>query len=378
MIQTEPPTVQLTKTGIPVRNLWHMLLYVWDVVHLKSHWKSDVEHAPTLDSLLATILANLIQQRLRIGLGRDYRDHASEIAGVRGRVDFNESLKRMSFQHGRACCQFQVFSANVPKNQIVRSTMARLVQVGEFGSSVPDATKLRARLRRLVCDMEAVDLVELKAASIRREQLQRHDQDYRLMLAICYLLNQRQMPTEDPGVTGLSGLDRDAFTLYDIYEQFVAKFYARHLKDWTVSPQQKLVWPTDDASDYLPVMYPDLTLQHKASGHLIILDTKFTAKIFVTGRWGNQTFNRDHLFQIYAYLKSQEHQSTNHKTATGILLYPTVEHDLSESITIQGHSLRWETVDLSKHWEEIESDLLDIPNTVLTKHLQRTARHEST
>lgn len=117
-------------------------------------------------------------------------------------------------------------------------------------------------------------------------------------------------------------------------------------------------------------MYPDLMLQHKASGHLIILDTKFTAKILVTGRWGNQTFNRDHLFQIYAYLKSQEHQSESHRTATGILLYPTVEHDLSESITIQGHSLSWETVDLSKQWEEIECDLLDIPTAVLTKYLR--------
>ena len=364
MSQTETASLQVTKTGIPVRNLWHMLLYVWDVVHLKSHWKSEVESAPTLDALLATILANLIQQRLRIGLGRDYRSHASEITGVRGRVDFNESLKRMSFQHGRAYCQFQLFSANVPKNQIVRSTMARLVPIGEFGSSVPEANALRARLRRLVRDMESVNLVELKAASIWREQLQRHDPDYRLMLAICYLLNQRQMPTEDVGITGLPGLDRDAFTLYDIYEKFVAKFYAHHLKDWTVSPQQKLVWPTEDAISYLPAMYPDLTLQHKASGHLIVLDTKFTAKILATGRWGNQTFNRDHLFQIYAYLKSQEHRSENHKTSTGILLYPTVEQELSETIMIQGHSLRWETVDLSQPWERIEEELLAIPARV--------------
>lgn len=367
MIETETASVQLTRSGIPVRNLWHMLLYVWDVVHLKSHWKSEVENAPTLDALLATILASLIQQRLRIGLGRDYRSHASEIAGVRGRVDFNESLKRMSFQHGRAYCHFELFSANVPKNQIVRSTMARLVQIGEFGSSVPAGNALQAHLRRLVRDMESVDLVELKSASIRRQQLQRHDVDYRLMLAICYLLNQRQMPTEDAGITGLPGLDRDAFTLYDIYEQFVAKFYAHHLKNWSVSPQQKLVWPTEDATSYLPAMYPDLTLQHKASGHLIVLDTKFTAKILVTGRWGNQTFNRNHLFQIYAYLKSQEHQSENHKTSTGILLYPTVEHELSDAIMIQGHSLRWETVDLSKPWERIEEELLAIPANVIAK-----------
>ncbi|MDC0936748.1 hypothetical protein OAS39_10715 [Pirellulales bacterium] len=367
MIQTETASVQLTNTGIPVRNLWHMLLYVWDVVHLKSHWNSEAENAPTLDALLANILANLIQQRLRIGLGRNYRSHAAEIAGIRGRVDFNQSLKRMSFQHGRAFCQFQLFSANVPKNQIVRSTMARLVQIGEFGSSVPSANALRAQLRRLVRDMESVDIVELKAASIRREQLQRHDLDYRLMLAICHLLYQRQMPIEEAGISGLPGLDRDAFTLYDIYERFVARFFAHHLKDWSASPQQKLIWPAEDATSYLPAMYPDLTLQHKASGHLIVLDTKFTAKILATGRWGNLTFNRDHLFQIYAYLRSQEHQSENHKTSTGILLYPAVEHKLSEAIMIQGHSLRWETVDLSKRWERIEDELLAIPTNVIAQ-----------
>lgn len=367
MIQTETTSIQLTRFGIPIRNLWHMLLYVWDLVHLNSHWKSDVENSPTLDALLANILGNLIQQRLRSGLGRDYRSHASEISCVRGRVNFTESLKRMSFHQGRAYCHFDRFSANIPRNQIVRSTLARLVQCGEFGNSVSEGNVIRTRLRRLARDMHAVDFVELQAASIRREQLQTHDQDYRLMLAICYLLNQRQMPTEDVGIAGLPVLDRDAFTLYAIYEQFVAKFYSHHLNDWSVVPQQKLVWPTDSASIYLPAMYPDLTLQHKASGHIIVLDTKFTAKILVSGRWGKQTFNRDHFFQIYAYLKSQEHRSEKHKTSTGILLYPTVDHELSEAIMIQGHSLCWETVDLSMQWEWIEKQLLAIPAKVISK-----------
>jgi 5-methylcytosine-specific restriction enzyme subunit McrC len=360
-VDTPTPAAQVTKTGIPVRNLWHMLLYVWDAIHLKDQWKSDVENAPTLDALLGTILANQIQQRLRIGLGRNYRTHAAEIAGVRGRVDFNQSLKRMSFQHGRAFCEFQIFSADVPKNQIIRSTMARLVQIGDFGSKGHHAKELRSRLRRLVRDMESVEIIELKAASIRREQLNRHDVDYAVMLAICFMLKQRQMPMEQAGDTGLVGLDRDAFTLHNIYETFVAKFYDRHLHDWNVSSQQKLVWPTENSSDYLPIMRPDLTLQHDASGHLIVLDTKFTAKILVTGRWGNQTFNRDHLFQIYAYLKSQEHRSESHKSSTGILLYPTANHDLSEAIRIQGHSVRWETVDLAKPWQQIEEELLALP-----------------
>ncbi|WP_417375678.1 5-methylcytosine restriction system specificity protein McrC [Gimesia maris] len=370
-VDTSSPAAQVTKTGIPLRNLWYMLLYVWDVIHLKDHWKSDVENSPTFDALLGTILANLIQQRLRIGLGRNYRTHAAEIAGVRGCVDFNESLKRMSFQHGRAFCQFQIFSANVSKNQIIRSTMARLVQIGDFGSKGYHTNKLRSRLRRLVRDMESVEIIELKAASIRREQLNRHDTDYAVMLAICFLLNQRQMPMEHRGNTGLLGLDRDAFTLHNVYERFVAKFYARHLHGWTVSSQQKLVWPTEDASDYLPAMFPDLTLQHDTTGHLIVLDSKFTAKILVTGRWGNQTFNRDHLFQIYAYLKSQEHRSGSHKSSTGILLYPTVNHDLSETIRIQGHSVWWETVDLAKTWQEIEEKLLAIPVGIISRIYDR-------
>lgn len=371
-LETPPPAPRITKTGIPVRNLWYMLLYVWDAVHLMNHWKSDVEGAPTLDALLGNVLARLVEQRLRIGLGRDYRTHAAEIAGVRGRVDFNRSLKRMSFQHGRASCQFQLFSADVLKNQIIRSTMARLVQIGDFGSGRRKENELRSRLRRLVLDMQAIEIIELKVASIRREQLNRHDMDYAVMLAICFLLNQRQIPMEHAGDTRLPGLDRDALTLYNVYERFVAKFYARHLDGWTVSPQPKLVWPAEDSSDFLPEMRPDLTLQHDQTKHLIVLDTKFTAKILVTGQWGNQTFNRDHLFQIYAYLKSQEHRSENHKSSTGILLYPTVNHDLSESVTMQGHSIRWETVDLAKPWQHIETELLAIPAAIVGRRNPQT------
>lgn len=359
-------TVKLTKTGIPIRNLWHMLLYVWDAFELKDRWNADVENAPSLDTLLATILANLIQQRLRIGLGRDYRNHAAEIPGIRGRVGFTESLKRMSFEHGRAYCRFQVFSANVPKNQIVRSTIARLIQVGDFGPIEWEANELRSRLRRLVRDLEVAEIIELKATSIRREAMKRHDMDYALMLAICYVIYERQMPTETKGDSRLLGLDRDDLTLYNLYERFIAKFYAHHLVGWTVSPQQKLTWPTEDTSEYLPAMYPDLTLQPKATGHLVVLDTKFTAKVLITGRWENLTFNRDHLFQIYAYLKSQEHRSTHYGSSTGVLLYPTVNHGVSESITIQGHLIRWETVDLAKPWEEIEQDLIAIPMKIVS------------
>lgn len=372
MIQTDAtitPETAVSKSGIPIRNLWYMLLYVWNAFQMKDQWRVEVDNAPSLDALLGSILARLIQQRLRIGLGRNYKHEQSQISGIRGRVDFAESLKRLAFQHGRAHCRYESFSANVPKNQIVRSTLARLVQIGDFGPDRARVDDLRAKLRRLVRVMDAIDLVELKREQIRRQQLERNDSDYTLMLAFCLLLLQRQMPTEAPGESKLPRLDvdRDTLTLGYLFEQFIAKFYKTHLSaEWDISSQRRIHWPTEKDSPYLPAMYLDLEMQHKHSHKLVVLDTKFTANILVTGRWGKPLFDRSHLFQIYAYLRSQAHCSENHRSATGILLYPTVHHRLSEAIPVQGHEIRWETVDLAQPWEEIEKDLLKIPATTLS------------
>ena len=73
-------------------------------------------------------------------------------------------------------------------------------------------------------------------------------------------------------------------------------------------------------------MIPDLVLQERSSGQMVILDTKFTAHSLVENQWGKPVFDSSHLYQVYAYLKSQEHLSEAHPQRSGILLYPAVEH----------------------------------------------------
>jgi 5-methylcytosine-specific restriction enzyme subunit McrC len=346
--------------GIPIRNLWHMLLYAWNEVVLKNQWAAEAEMAPSLDALLASILANLVHQRLRIGLGRSYTNEARLLRGIRGRVDFTTSLKRLAFENGQAHCRYQIYSHNAPKNQIIRSTLARLVQTGQFGTDRKRADELRHKLRRLTRYLDGVDLIELKTAFIRRQQIGRNDADYRVMLAICELLLQREMPTEATGSHKLPGLDRDALTLYRIYERFVANFYKFHLLEWTVTSQAQLSWHMTKTSNYMPTMSPDLILQRRTSGRMVVLDTKFTANSLILGRWGNYVFDSSHLYQLYAYLRSQEHLSEFHRCASGILLYPTVHENISETVELQGHQIRFVTVNLSDRWEKIESQLLDL------------------
>ena len=107
-------------------------------------------------------------------------------------------------------------------------------------------------------------------------------------------------------------------------------------------------------------MKPDLVLHERSSGRLIILDTKFTAHSFLENQWGKEIFDSAHLYQLYAYLKSQEHLSDAYRTATGILLYPVIDESFSERIELQDHIMRVESVDLAAPWQDIESHLLEL------------------
>jgi 5-methylcytosine-specific restriction enzyme subunit McrC len=323
-------------------------------------WKADVERSPTLDALLATFLARLTEQSLRIGLRRDYMPAHRTLRGLKGRIDFTTSLKQLSFYRGEAVCHYHDFSIDCPKNQIVRTTLARLSRLGEFGPNLQEAERLRHRLRRLVRDLDGVRLIELTPDFIHRQQLHRNDGDYRIMLAIAALLLQRQMPTEASGLSHTHHLDRDLLALPAIYERFVANFYQAKLTDWSVARQAHLDWHASITSPFMPIMKPDLVLKHRHSKRLLVIDTKFTAKGLVEGQYGKAVFDSSHLYQMYAYLRSQEHLSPSHQSADGILLYPTVHHGLAETVLLQGHNMRVESVDLADDWPRIERRLLEL------------------
>ena len=359
--QSTQEPIHFTEYGIPIRNLWHMLLYAWNEIPIQKHWiLAGAERAPTLDALLASILMRLMRARLSIGLGRDYVDEEGTLQGIRGRINFADSLKRRTFERGQASCEFQTYSANEPRNQIIRTTLARLTQTGQFGPDADSANQLRHSLRRLTRSLDGVDLIELTPDLIHRQQLGRNDSDYRLMLSICALVLQRQMPTESARDKHLPTLNHDALVLYGVYERFVANFYRIHLHAWDVFAQKRLEWHEKQANKYLPSMKPDLVLQEKLSGRLIILDTKFTPHSFIENQWGKEIFDSSHLYQLYAYLKSQEHLSDAHRTGTGILLYPVIDDSFSERIELQDHIMRVESIDLSAPWQDIELHLLEL------------------
>ena len=92
-----------------------------------------------------------------------------------------------------------------------------------------------------------------------------------------------------------------------------------------------------------------------------MIDTKFTS-IVTSGWYREESLKSGHLYQLYTYLRSQERSDVDWpwNSATGILLYPAIGEKFDEALTVQGHELRFMTVDLSDTPEVIRSALREV------------------
>ena len=138
---------------------------------------------------------------------------------------------------------------------------------------------------------------------------------------------------------------------------------------WSVRPGGKLNWqvecPTAGISQILPNMITDIVLEspkraNGPEGYRLVIDTKFT-DILGMGQFSNPTLKSEYIYQVYAYLRSQERQSDPLSfTASGMLLHPSVGQEVDEAATIQGHRIRFATVDLTADSLTIRNRLLQL------------------
>jgi len=133
---------------------------------------------------------------------------------------------------------------------------------------------------------------------------------------------------------------------------------------WRVDMGRYIGWPverkTDGIDGILPAMQTDIVLEHASAGRRIVIDTKFTS-ILKRGWHRSKTLHSGYLYQVYAYLRSQERDDDPiSKHAVGLLLHPSVGRMLDETVVIQGHPIRFATVDLAAPARDIRARLLGV------------------
>ena len=108
-------------------------------------------------------------------------------------------------------------------------------------------------------------------------------------------------------------------------------------------------------------MVTDIELLHRSSGRKIVIDTKFTS-LLKPSQYRDLSIKSEYLYQIYAYLRSQVTDMTL-RLPEGVLLHPTTDGHLDEAALIQGHILRFCTVNLAGKPSEFRDDLMRIVET---------------
>ncbi len=344
---------------IPVRNLWLLMLYASELFREMEMAKVGVEDNPDdIPDLVAEILCRRVERRIQRNLSYGYQDREAILGRVRGHIDLLTTERHRLLDRGKVACRFQELTIDTPRNRYVRAALEKI-------SKIVGRTELAHRCRSLAASMKLMGVTgerpDRGEASIDR--FARHDANDQPMVVAAHLAFQLALPTEASGQKPLSMPDREITWVRKLFEKGVAGFYDVVLskEGWQVFPGKTFSWPIERRSPgidkILPSMRTDIVLDHMGTRRRLVIDTKFNS--VVTKGWHREeTLRSGYVYQMYAYLRSQEgNGDLLADTASGLLLHPSVGSTLNESVLIQNHEIRFATVDLGATASEIRSQL---------------------
>ena len=353
-------TIKLEK--IPVRNIWLLFLFASGLARFQGRFNAEIEASPDFKSLLARLLCYVTEKRLRRNLSFEYQPRQDVLRRVRGRIDILNTVSGDLFRKGKVACKFAELTINTPRNRFVRAAHSKLASQldGHLGQ--------RCRMLAHSLNRMGVGSEFPSRAEISSDQIARHQVDDRLMVSLAHAVFNLILPTEDSGTRPLLATHRNEINLPMLFEKAVGNILAAELpreEGWRVTMSNRHEWPRDSSSlgidNYLPWMETDIVIENTHANRRIVVDTKFT-EILVRSRFDRLRFKRDHLFQLYAYLRSQEQPDDPMSlNADGILLYPSTGQKIDETALIQGHRVRFVTVDLDRPSSEVVDQLRTIP-----------------
>lgn len=295
-----------------IKNIYYMLSYAYRSLRDMGIKNTAVEEFDHIHDLFAAIMIRCIGSQIKRGLHRDYVPQEEMLSGLRGQISVAESIKRQTIPEGKLVCNYDEFTEDSLHNRVLKSTMFMLLR---HGNVKPENKKA---LRKLLLYLHHV--TDVAPSAIRWDGLKYHrnNASYRLLIGICHLAIKGLLFTTESGNHKLASWLADE-AMHRLYEKFVLSYYQQHHPDYV--PKAAYVewdlWGEFDRT-YLPAMKTDITLTN--GGRRLIIDTKYYSHTMqMNSRYDSTTFNSGNLYQIYAYVKNSDKESTGN--VAGVLLY---------------------------------------------------------
>jgi 5-methylcytosine-specific restriction enzyme subunit McrC len=336
--------------NIPIQNIYYLLCYAWDKLAEKEVVAVEAIDSTTLADLFARVLINGTNHLLKRGFDRGYVAQHEWTGRLRGRLCFQDAIRRNATMTGRLPCDFDELSYNVLHNRILKATMRRLIRTQGLAAVCSEGL---AQLCRLFSDIEDIEITSRVFGQV---QLYRSNQFYDFLLKVCELIHRNLLISEKSGTSKFMDFVQDKRQMAMLFEGFVRNFYHTHT-DFQVR-REDIYWrwiaADQVAAGLLPKMQTDISLT--SDTRKIIIDCKFTPEA-TQQHYEAETLRSAHLYQINAYMDNLlEEKLTD--SCQMLLLYPTVGSLLSASFAHKGHKISIRTIDLNQPWQGIHQDLL--------------------
>jgi 5-methylcytosine-specific restriction enzyme subunit McrC len=341
---------------IPIRNLFYLLSYVWDV-DWEMEWSAiDADKSGDALNLLTKILTISTDRIIRRGLDRGYKDISEEMFGVRGRIDIANTIKRNGFANARLTCNFEELDYSVLHNQIIKTTLVNLCHANGLDKD------LREEVLDLTHRLKAIEPIELSQNVFSKVRFHSNIRAYRLPVSVCKMIYDQLLPSESTGKYEFVNITDEK--LFRIFEKFIFNFYKKHLVQtiYTKINKERLGWQETayegGIEDFLPTMETDVSLSNATSK--LVVECKFYESAIRTRSIGDMnikgTFISNHLYQLFAYLKNLEIKDKT--TLSGLLIYPENGEKVDANYNMQGHKVSIKTVNLDSSPQEIYDQML--------------------
>lgn len=339
---------------IPIKNIYYMLCYAWNVLEQSDNVLLGSEKFDNIYNLFARIYINGTGSLIKRGFNRYYIQKNRETSTLKGKINISDSIKAQSFHQGSMVCQFDEFSKNIKLNQIIKTTINILIKSPQLDA---DLKNKLLKIRVHFSDIEDIRLSKELFSSLRYNRNNNH---YRMLINISELIYQALITNDEHNKFSFSDFVRDN-QMARLYEKFVLNFYKRHLDESIYNVHApKIKWNLDEkiADEYLsllPEMRTDIVIENKDKKTQIIIDTKYYAQTLVSNNWTDvEKVRTGHLYQIFAYV----HNSDFSGNKKGMLLYPTIEKEIDAIFPIGGKNIEARTLNLNSEWQDITARLL--------------------
>lgn len=361
-----------TQRKVPILNIFYMLSYVWDQTEKFGELLVDKLDDFTAPDLLATLFLMSSSYYLRVGLYREYKTIDEEIKGIKGKIDFKNSLSHLSFKNAKAYCSYDLLEVNNVINQIIKSTAVKLYRMNFVNRALKDD------LNSFLLNLNDVDIIDVND---RCFDITFSSQSYYVypLIKICQLINQSVMVSDDLGqFKFVDVIDNDS-RMESLFELFAYRFYKKEYansRSRIAHFQKKISWQmggSEQAMKWLPGMLIDIVVENEDT--VFIIDTKYYSRYYSEQKFGtldqassSKKVISGNLYQVFTYMN--EYQTD--KNIKGVLLYPTpyTQEDIDIDYTVKtltGDSskdsiLKVKTINLSKDWKTIKNEMLSILN----------------